>query len=568
MIGVTRSSEEVSARLLSRFQSVVIVPHLREGSVQQMNGRRVPAGRLRRIGATACGALAVLLLASCTTEESARPTTATVQRAAVTSGVSATGSMSAASQQNMGFPNGGQLTNVFVKVGDRVEPGQVIATVDDFALRQALNQQQGLLASQQAALDRLINSPVADGAGDSLSQAQEILDKTRKQADEALDAAEQEIDNAERKLSIDRKALDKAKDKLEADQRACNRGSSSSSNDDDDEDDDTSGSSTSGSSSSGSLVSVTPAECSAIPADKQAVVSAKQQVVVSENAVQTAKRSRDNQKATGDLSIANAEQSVVSARNNANSERSDRPFDIEEQRGSVTSQQAAVAAAQRDVDNATLRAPVAATVSAINGVVGEYLAPSSGTSALAPGSEAGIPGVDSASPAQAAAGVGANPARPGGTQFLVLDNIDAFQVVVPFNESDAATIVPNQKVNVAVDAVPDVTLTGTVLSVAPTGTAISGVVTYYVTIVVDNSDPRIKDGQTVRATVVTEELDNVLTVPSAAVRQENGRSTVTVLDPDGNRRSVPFEAGKVGADRTQVLSGLREGQQIVLPAPR
>jgi HlyD family secretion protein len=546
---------------------VVIVPHQREGSVQQMNRRHMPAGRLRRIGAAGCGALAVLLLASCTSEEPSRPNTATVQRAAVTSGVSATGSMTASSQQNMGFPNGGQLTNVFVKVGDRVEPGQVLATVDDFALRQALEQQQGQLRTQQAELDRLINSPVVDGAKDSLSQAQEILDKTRKQADEALDAAEQEIDNAERKLAIDKKALDRAEDKLDADERACNGGSSSSKSDDDD-DDDGSGTAPKSSSQSQSLVTMSSTACSNIPADKQAVTSAKQQVVVSENAVDSAKKSRDNTRASGELSIANAEQGVVSARNNANSESSDRPFNIDAQRGAVISQQAAVAAAQRDVDNATLRAPVAATVSAINGVVGEYLAPSSGTSALAPGSQAGIPGVDSASAAQAAAGVGANPARPGGTQFLVLDNIDAFQVVVPFNESDAATIQPNQKVSVAVDAVPDVTLTGTVLSVAPTGTAISGVVTYYVTMVVDKSDPRIKDGQTVRATVVTEELDNVLTVPNAAVRQENGRPTVTVVDPDGTQKSVPFEAGKVGADRTQVLSGLREGQQVLLPAAR
>lgn len=564
-----------------------------------MNRRRVPTGRLQQIGVAGCGALAVLLLASCTTEEAGKPTTATVERAAVTSGVSGTGSMTAASQQNMGFPNGGQLTNVFVKVGDRVEPGQVIATVDDFALRQALQQQQGQLSSQQAALGRLTNSPVADGAQDSLDQSQEILDKTRKQADEALDAAEQEIDNAKRKLDIDEKALDKAEDKLHADQRACgdddgmvadndsSNGNDSSSadgrsattprgnteGDEDDEDDD---GSTKGSSgvfapgiSSQPLVSTgNPTACSAIPADKQAVVQAKQQVVVSKNAVESAEKQRDNQRASGELSIANAEQGVVNARNNADSAKSDRPFDIDEQRGAVVSQQAAVAAAQRDVDNATLHSPVAATVSALNGVVGEYLAPSSGTSALAPGSAAGIPGVDSASASQAAAGVGANPARPGGTQFLVLDNIDAFQVVVPFNESDAASIVANQKVSVSVDAVPDATLEGTVLSVAPTGTAISGVVSYYVTIVVQKSDPRIKDGQTVRATVVTEELDNVLTVPSSAVRQENGRPTVTVLDADGTQKAVPFEAGKVGADRTQVLSGLREGQQILLPAAR
>ncbi|HLU56170.1 MAG TPA: HlyD family efflux transporter periplasmic adaptor subunit [Pseudonocardia sp.] len=546
------------------------MPHQREGNVQQMNRRHMPAGRLRRIGAAGCGALAVLLVASCTSEEPSAPTTATVQRAAVTSGVTATGSIAAASQQNLGFPNGGQLTNVFVKVGDRVEPGQVLATVDDFALRQTLEQQEGLLKTQQAELDRLINSPAADGAGDSLAQAQEILEKTRKQADEALDAAEQEIDNAERKLAIDKKALKKAKDKLEADERACNGSSSSSKrDDDDDDDDDDDGPSTSGSPGLNSgLVTMSNPACSQIPADKQAVVSAKQQVVISENAVQTAKRQRDQQKASGELSIANAEQGVVTARNNAREARSDRPFAIEAQRGAVIAQQAVVEAARRDVENATLRAPVAGTVSAINGVVGEYIGPSSGTSALAPGSDAAIPGVESASPAQASAGVAANPARPGGTQFIVLDNIDAFQVVVPFNEADAAMIEPNQKVSVAVDAVPDVTLEGTVLSVAPTGTAISGVVSYYVTIVVQNSDPRVKDGQTVRATVVTEELDNVLTVPNAAVRQENGRPTVTVVEPNGVQKSVPFEAGKVGADRTQVLSGLREGQQVLLPAAR
>jgi protein-S-isoprenylcysteine O-methyltransferase Ste14 len=43
---------------------------------------------------------------------------------------------------------------------------------------------------------------------------------------------------------------------------------------------------------------------------------------------------------------------------------------------------------------------------------------------------------------------------------------------------------------------------------------------YYVTGIVSGTDPRLKDGQTTRATVVTEEIVGVLTVPSAAVRQE------------------------------------------------
>lgn len=544
-----------------------------EGSVQ-VDRHRAPAGRLRRIVPAAGGVLLVALtVVSCTSDDSAQsPQTAKVERGTVTTGVSAAGSLTAITQQNLGFPNGGQLSAVNVKVGDHVEAGQVLATVDDFALRQTLAQQQGQLTSQQAVLDRLTNSPVVAGSEDSLAQAKDILDATRNQTDAVLDADETAIDSAERQLDVDKKARDHAEDRLDRDRKSCGGGSSRGRSEGDDDDDDDSSSSPPSSSPSGSSASLlgrTDPACSAISSDEAAVTAAKQKVVASQAALDAAVQKRDVDKANGELSIQNAQQSVVTAQNTANSASSDRPFDIAQQQGVVANAQAAVTQAQRDVDNATLKAPVAGTVSVINGVVGEYLAPSSGTSALAPGSGAAIPGVESAvGAAVAAPGTAAGPTRPGGAQFLVLDDIDEFQVVAPFNESDAATIVPNQKVNVTVDAVPDLSLTGTVLSVAPTGTAISGVISYYITVVVTGADPRLKDGQTVHATVVTNETDDVLTVPSAAVRQENGRNTVTVVDAAGGQTPVQFEPGAAGEDRTQVVSGLQEGQQVLLPATR
>ncbi|TWF80503.1 HlyD family secretion protein [Pseudonocardia hierapolitana] len=519
-----------------------------------MDGRHARTGQLRRAAQAAAAVVVALTVVGCTGEEPSAPRTAAVTRGSVTTGVSASGSMSAISQQNLGFRYGGQLTNVFVKVGDRVEAGQVLATLDDFFLRQVLAERQGQLRSQQAVLDRLINSPVVEGAQDAVSQAEEILDATRRQAKAVLNADEVAIDNAERQLATDREAHEEAEDRLERDREAC--GDSAGDGSEDDED-----------SSEASLPVLDPTDpaCSAAEA---AVTAAEQKVTASENTLDSAVEKRDVDKANGDIAIANAEQALVSARNSANSEESDRPFDIEQQRGVVVTAQAALAAAQRDLDDATLRAPVAGTVSALNGAVGEYLTPSNGTSALAPGSGAAIPGVESPSAAQAAMGAVANPARPGGTQFLVLDDIDAFQVVAPFNESDAARIAANQKANVSVDAIPDLTLTGTVLAVAPSGTAVSGVVNFYVTMIISGNDPRLKDGQTVRATVVTEEIGDVLTVPSAAVRQEDGRATVTVVEPGGAQKPVPFDPGVVGPDRTQVISGLREGQQVLLPAAR
>ncbi len=495
-----------------------------------------------------------LALASCTSTSTPPPRTATVERAALTTGVSATGALSAISEQNLGFPKGGQLTVVSVKVGDHVTAGQVLASVDSFPYKQALAQAQGQLKQQQAALGKATSSPVVQGAQDSLAQAQTVLDATKNQADATSSLDDTAIDRAKKQLDFDQHTLDQAEDQLNDDQDSC--GSSSS--------DSSSSSSTSASLTSPVATVVNPA-CSTVASDKSAVTAAKRAVVADKTALASARKKKDVDEAAGQLSVANAQQGVVSAQNNAASTASDRPYTIDGQSGLVQTAQAAVAQAQHDLDNTALRAPVDGTVSAVNGAVGEFLSPSTGTTALAPGSDSPIPGAGAAAAASAGAAA-ASPSRPGGSQFIVLDDIHQLQLVVPFGESDATQISPNQKVHITLDAVPDLTPAGTVVSVAPTGTAISGVISYYVTISVDGGDPRLKAGLTAHAAVVTNETDNVLTVPNSAVRKDAGKSTVTVLGADGAQKAVPFTPGIVGDQSTQVVAGLQEGQQVVLPA--
>ena len=246
---------------------------------------------------------------------------------------------------------------------------------------------------------------------------------------------------------------------------------------------------------------------------------------------------RDVDAASGDVAVQNAEQGVVTAQNNLAVASSDRPHAIDKQAALVASARSSVESAQRDLDNTALRSPVAGTVSVLNGTVGEYVQPSSGVGALAPGTDATIPGTGNGTTAGTTPSDGAaSPTRPGGTQFLVLTDVNQFQVVVPFNESDAASISPNQRVDVTFDAIPDLTMPGTVVAVAPTATAISGVISYYVTVALTGNDPRLQAGQTATAHVVTSETPDVLTVPTQAVRQRDGHSEVTVVD-DGEGRA-------------------------------
>jgi HlyD family secretion protein len=491
---------------------------------------------------------------ACSAAQAPEPITAKVERASVSMGVSAPGALSSLTEQNLGFAKGGQITQLFVKVGDKVEAGQPLAAIDDFPAKQVLAQQTAQLGAQQAALDKLTSSPVVEGAENTLAQAQQVLSATEGAVDALVQADEVAIHSAERQLDADEDALHAAEAKLASDKCPGAHGS------DDDDDDVSASSASTGSDTSSSGLMTSPC-----PADQQAVAAAKQKVVASKGALDAAKQKRQVDEANGQVQIENARQGVVTAQNNADSSGSDRPHNIDQQAALVASTRALVEQAQRDVDNCTLKAPVAGTVSVLNGAVGEFLAPSNGTSALAPGSGASIPGASgSTGGGAAAAATGASPSRPGGTQFLVLNNIDEFQVVVPFNESDAASIQPNQRVDVTFDAIPDLTASGTVVAVAPQGTSIAGVISYYVTIAVTTTDPRMKGGQTATAKVVTSETPNVLTVPSSAVRQVDGRSVVSVVGPSGPV-DVPFQPGVVGLDRTEVVSGLQEGQQVLLP---
>jgi len=300
--------------------------------------------------------------------------------------------------------------------------------------------------------------------------------------------------------------------------------------------------------------------CSRVPSDQSALAAADRQVVASRTARDAARQKRDVDAAAGQVSVENARQGEVSAQNNLDSSSTDRPSTIAQQQAVITGLEAVVRQAQQDVDDTILLAPVDGTVSALNGAVGEYVAASAGTSALAPGSDAAIPGTGGASAAAATSSV----ARPGGTQFLVLDGADTFEVVVPFAEADASRIAPNQNVDVTFDAIPDLTRRGTVLGVAPAATASSGVISYYVTVLLTETDSRLRNGQTAQAAVHTDELRDVAAVPNSAVHREAGQTTVTVVGPGGIQRMVPFQAGVVGDTLTQVVSGLMVGDEVVV----
>ncbi|HEY1969419.1 MAG TPA: HlyD family efflux transporter periplasmic adaptor subunit [Pseudonocardia sp.] len=509
--------------------------------------------------------VSMLGVSACGSKPTAPPTTQ-VQRGSVSTMVSASGSLSALTSQDLGFSNAAKLIELDVKVGDTVKPGQILAKEDPFSFNQALNQARANLAGGQAKLTELIQSPAVPGSRAVVEQSKRILDATRDSVDAQVDAARNTRERAQVALRFARTQLQTAADKYRSD--GCGNPNDVLHG-------------RSHTHSGGLLGGMAPpaGTCDSPPvsnptgappraADTSALTTAYTNFLSAKTSYLTAKRGVDTAQASGRITIRQAQASVISNQNALDVNRTNRPSDIAAQRAAVANLVSLVAVAQHNVDNSILYAPVGGNVSAITGAVGEYLpGSSSGNTALAPGTDAAIPGVGAAATSDQSgnASSGISATRPGGGAFIVLNNINSYQVVVPFEESDAAKVQPNQKVQVTFDAIPDLQLPGTVLSIAPNGVNISGVTNYYATILLTGTDPRLKAGQTAEASVVTNSLDNVLVVPNSAVIKQGASSYVNVPGPNGQPTRQQFTPGAVGDDNTQVLSGLSEGQEILLP---
>ncbi len=144
------------------------------------------------------------------------------------------------------------------------------------------------------------------------------------------------------------------------------------------------------------------------------------------------------------------------------------------------------------------------------------------------------------------------------------------------NEVDASKIKLGDKATLTFDAIDGLSLTGTIVEIDPVGTVSQGVVSYNVKVAFDSQDSRVKPGMTVNATVQSAVHQDVLTVPSSAVKTTGGTSYVLVFTPPltetgGTQgvvskvapQQVPVTTGISSDTDVEILSGLTEGEQIV-----
>ena len=118
----------------------------------------------------------------------------------------------------------------------------------------------------------------------------------------------------------------------------------------------------------------------------------------------------------------------------------------------------------------------------------------------------------------------------GGTSIATIIS-DQKIATLSLNEVDASTVKVGDPVSLTFNAINNFTATGTVSEVDLVGTVSSGVVSYGVKVSINTADTRINPGMSVNATITTNEIDNVLTVPGAAVKSQGNQNYVQTFNP-------------------------------------
>lgn len=151
-----------------------------------------------------------------------------------------------------------------------------------------------------------------------------------------------------------------------------------------------------------------------------------------------------------------------------------------------------------------------------------------------------------------------------GQAFMTMSCCAPLRATVDVDEEDIAKIYKGQKVALRADARPGKPLSGVVKDITPKGDPISR--SYRVRIQLDKTDGLLP-GMTVEANLIVTERANALLVPSTAVVADGKGHKVWLLD-DGKARAQAVQVGIAGSSKTEILSGLKDGQTVVsTPSP-
>lgn len=471
------------------------------------------------------GAAGLAALASPREDPLANLTTTTVTRGVLEATVTASGNTESGRTASLEIAGtGGIVEKVYVTTGQRVSRGDELVRIDDKAARQQLDSALVQLRSAKASLTTATQGRTsaerrADSAGvaaarqsltnaeNALASARESLKLVKSQQSELVGAAQDAVDKSASVIQHAEEQIAELKAQIAA---------------------------------------TDPADVDAIRALQAQIDALKAQIATEEVTLAQAESALAQAKRTRDSVVQQAEQTVTSAKGNrdsakrslaqqkatvAVSQQGPKPGTVKSAQAQVDSAQLAVDQARAALDDTVLRAPFDGVISTVNAVAGQSsTAPAGSTSA------------------------------PSGLVTLV--DPDGMGVTASIAEADATSIRIGQPATITLPA-SGTLMTGEVISIDIESTVTNNVVQYVTAVSVDSPPEEVRAGQTASLSILTGSREDVLIVPTSAIAIDGATRSVTKV-ADGRLSTVEVTTGLVGATGTEILSGLAEGDVILL----
>jgi HlyD family secretion protein len=157
----------------------------------------------------------------------------------------------------------------------------------------------------------------------------------------------------------------------------------------------------------------------------------------------------------------------------------------------------------------------------------------------------------------------------GSAATLVMTIGDTREVYVKgkVDESDIGKVFLGQPARIRVESFKDKTFQGKVTKISPMGVEKDNVTTFEVRVSINNPGGELKAMMTANAEMILDEHKNVLFVPeSSLIYDQNKSASVEIPDAKDKegKTKVAVKAGISNGAKTEILSGLNEGQQVVL----
>ncbi|MCH7529988.1 efflux RND transporter periplasmic adaptor subunit [Patescibacteria group bacterium] len=151
------------------------------------------------------------------------------------------------------------------------------------------------------------------------------------------------------------------------------------------------------------------------------------------------------------------------------------------------------------------------------------------------------------------------------SNIVSLISTSQFEIETNIPEADIAEVVVGNTAFVTLDAYSDDDIfNAIVVSINPAETIIEGVATYKATLQFEEKDERIKSGMTANIDIITASKEAVIVVPTRAIISQNKNKIVRVLE-NGIMRSIVVETGiRSSEGTTEIVSGIKEGDEIIV----